>query len=65
MGFGIDRDASKEPKIAERTIQFAHEDGVEIDRLLRPVIEADAESVRRDLLERNSVNRMSTYGLCG
>jgi hypothetical protein len=58
--FGIDRDASKEEKIAERTIQFAYEDGAEIDRLLGRVIEADAESVRRDRLKgNNSVNRMS------
>jgi hypothetical protein len=58
--FGIDRDATKEAKIAERTVQFSHEDRAEIDYLLGPIIEVNAESIGRDWLKgNNSVNRVS------
>jgi hypothetical protein len=63
--FWIDRDASKDARIAERTVQFSHEDRAEIDCLLGPIIEVDAESIGRDRLDLFAPQSYRRIDFCG
>src|SRR5438552_12929273 len=51
MHLGVEANLAKERGIAERSEEFSCQDGFEVDRLCRAVIERDAEHVGADDLE--------------
>ena len=58
--FGIDPNLVKQLQVAQGAVQLAHQNRLEIDGLLAPVVKTNAKRVSRDNFERaDSMNRMS------